>query len=281
MSWLLEISHVSRYTYDVAVSASYNEARMTPVTDLHQTTVSAQVTVTPTPAETLRYWDYWGAQVVAFDVHEPHHQLVVTSRALVETEPVPAPGQSLDWEELAGQSTRDAFDEFLAPTAYTPADPALAGRAAVLCDGLSPAAAGLAVCTWVHGAMTYRAGATAVHTSALEALASGQGVCQDYVHVALVLLRAAGLPARYVSGYLHPDADPTVGTAAVGESHAWVEIFTGEWWGYDPTNALAIGHRHVGVARGRDYADVAPLRGVFSGGCRSVVEVDVTVTRLR
>lgn len=281
MSWRLEISHVSRYRYDVAVSASYNEARMTPVTDLHQTTVSAEVTVSPAPSGLLRYWDYWGAHVVAFDVHEPHRELVVTSRAVVETEPVQPASLAPGWDALRAEGTRDAFDEFLAPTAYAPADPALGRRAAELSAGRAPGEAALAICEWVHGAMTYRAGATAVHTSAVQALGSGEGVCQDYAHVALVLLRAAGLPARYVSGYLHPDADAVVGVTAVGQSHAWVEVYTGEWWGHDPTNALPIGPRHVGVARGRDYADVAPLRGLYSGDASSEVAVHVAVTRLR
>jgi transglutaminase-like putative cysteine protease len=90
-----------------------------------------------------------------------------------------------------------------------------------------------------------------------------------------------GIPARYVSGYLHPSRDPAVGEARAGESHAWVEAWTGTWWGVDPTNLEPIGHRHVAIARGRDYADVAPMRGVHSGGGEATLTVEVTSTRVR
>ena len=90
-----------------------------------------------------------------------------------------------------------------------------------------------------------------------------------------------GVPARYVSGYLHSQKDADIGDQVAGESHAWIEAWTGDWWGFDPTNNQEIGHRHVGVARGRDYADVAPLRGVHSGGGEATLEVEVNLTRLR
>jgi transglutaminase-like putative cysteine protease len=103
-------------------------------------------------------------------------------------------------------------------------------------------------------------------------------VCQDIAHVAIGALRAAGIPARYVSGYLHPSEDPAIGETVVGESHAWVEWFCGSWHGFDPTNLLEIGERHVQVGRGRDYSDVAPLRGIYAGpnGSRLFVEVEIT-----
>jgi transglutaminase-like putative cysteine protease len=84
-----------------------------------------------------------------------------------------------------------------------------------------------------------------------------------------------------VSGYLHTEEDAPIGSRVAGESHAWIEAWTGDWWGFDPTNNIEIGHRHVGVARGRDYADVAPLRGVHSGGGEAMLEVEVNLTRLR
>ena len=93
-----------------------------------------------------------------------------------------------------------------------------------------------------------------VHTSANEAYADGAGVCQDFAHLALALAKSVGLPSRYVSGYFHPEEDATIGEEITGESHAWVEVWTGKWWGYDPTNDCPVGERHVAVGRGRDYA---------------------------
>ena len=122
-------------------------------------------------------------------------------------------------------------------------------------------------------------GVTGVHSTAAEAWAVRKGVCQDITHIALGALRAVGIPARYVSGYLHPKPDAEIGETVAGESHAWVEWFCGEWRGFDPTNLIDIGDRHVIVGRGRDYNDVAPLRGVYAGPYGSKLFVTVEITR--
>jgi transglutaminase-like putative cysteine protease len=105
-------------------------------------------------------------------------------------------------------------------------------------------------------------------------------VCQDFAHVTLAMLRAVGLPARYVSGYLHPAAEAEVGETMTGESHAWVEFWAGNWVAADPTSLAEVGARHVLLARGRDYADVRPLSGVYSGPAAEHFGVTVEVTRL-
>jgi transglutaminase-like putative cysteine protease len=131
-----------------------------------------------------------------------------------------------------------------------------------------------------HERVAYRSGSTGVATSALQAWQQGSGVCQDIAHVTCALLRSVGLPAAYVSGYLHPRVDAEVGTASTGESHAWVEVWLGGWWAYDPTNRIPAGERHVVVGRGRDYGDVPPLKGLYSGGGSQRLGVSVEVTRL-
>ena len=118
-----------------------------------------------------------------------------------------------------------------------------------------------------------------MHSLATEAWNTKIGVCQDFAHVTLGALRAVGIPARYVSGYLHPAKEPKIGEKVVGESHAWVEWFSGDWYGYDPTNMLEIAERHVLIARGRDYRDVSPLRGVYAGAGANGVFVTVEITR--
>ncbi len=146
--------------------------------------------------------------------------------------------------------------------------------------GRTPDEAVVAAADWVHREMDYVPGTTGVHTSAVDAWAERQGVCQDYAHLTLVLLRSMGIPSRYVSGYLHPKPDAAVDETVAGESHAWVEAWTGAWWGYDPTNAVAVNEQHVSVGIGRDYADVPPLKGIFSGGRATDLEVVVEITRL-
>jgi transglutaminase-like putative cysteine protease len=281
MTWRLEVVHTTTYNYSAPVQSSYNEIRMTPITDLHQTTGTMSFTTEP-KAPTRRYWDYWGTQVMEFDLTEPHERLMLKSSAVVETEDAAPPVRGATWQDLDSVATRDAHAELLASTPYTARDEELAEMATSTAAKYDdPVDAVLAVMAWVNESMTYQSGVTGVRTSAAEAWQSRQGVCQDFAHVALVVLRTMGVPARYVSGYLHSQKTPAIGVKAVGESHAWIEAWTGDWWGFDPTNNVEIGPRHVGVARGRDYADVAPVRGVHAGGGGAKLDVEVTLTRLR
>ena len=131
----------------------------------------------------------------------------------------------------------------------------------------------------IGDAVEYMPGVTGVHSTASEAWPARQGVCQDIAHITLGALRSVGIPARYVSGYLHPNDHAEVGAPTVGESHAWVEWFAGDWQGFDPTNGIEIGDRHVLVGRGRDYNDVPPLRGVYAGPHKGDLHVQVLITR--
>lgn len=275
----LRVRHDTGYRYDTEVSRSYNEARLTPVTDLVQTTLEARVLTRP-DCRQQRYWDYWGTQVTAFDLHVPHDELEVQATSVVDTGPPVEPEDVPTWSLYAGGPVRDRHVEMLTPTGRTTADEEMAALAQQTVAGLGPYAAARAIADAVRDRVAYRPGTTGVATSATEAWALGQGVCQDITHVALAMMRAAGLPARYVSGYLHPSRDAQVGETVAGESHAWVEVWLGDWWGYDPTNAVAAGERHVVVARGRDYGDVTPLKGVYSGGGSQRLGVTVEVTRL-
>jgi len=281
MAWRLRISHVTGFTYDGSAAASYNEARMTPMTLPHQITLFSQVEVAPTAAaSTWRYIDYWGSQVTVFDLQRLHQQLKVSATCLVETgepSPVAAP---LDWAGLRSQSTVDSWAELLAATERTRIDEALVAKAHEIAADAPPREAALAISTWVRQEVAYVPGSTGVHTGAQDAWELRKGVCQDIAHLTAGMLRAVGLPARYVSGYLHPKPNAQVGETVEGQSHAWIEWWCGGWEGYDPTNGVPTGPRHVVVARGRDYADVTPLKGVYHGAPASHLGVSVEVTRL-
>ena len=282
MSWRLQVHHTTGYHYAGEVVSSYNEARITPLTDTEQLTIDAMVEITPS-ARSYRYWDYWGCLVHAFDVHVPHTRLVVTGRSLVETseqtDPLGDPGAT--WESLGRSATCDRYDELLSPTAYVPfASDRVAAQAGELRAAGSPHEAALAASAWVRDTLVYERGITRVSTSAIESWDAGHGVCQDFVHLTLAMLRAMGIPCRYVSGYLHPKADAAIGTTVAGESHAWVEWWAGEWVRFDPTNGIPVGQRHVVVGRGRDYADVSPLKGIYSGGAAGDLQVTVELTRV-
>jgi transglutaminase-like putative cysteine protease len=279
MSWRLLIEHRTHVSYDGSARASYNEARMTPVTLGGQTVHQAQLW-TDAQVPVWSYRDYWGTQVSAFDVQAPHDDLLITARALVETSP-PAPAPpALNWPELARAAGGGRLAEFAAPTPRTTVSAALADMARQNTSGLDPAGAAAAIADWVHEHVTYMPGTTGVQTSAQEACDQGQGVCQDIAHLAVALLRSIGLPARYVSGYLFPVTDAEPGHEVTGQSHAWIEYWAGQWTACDPTNRAVVGLRHVVVAAGRDYADVPPLKGIYHGAPSSTMDVAVTLTRL-
>ena len=279
MSWRIRVVHTTGYVYDAPVTRSFNEARLTPRADSRQNVILNRVETVPA-TRSYRYTDYWGTAVTAFDLHAPHTELEVTGSSVVETEPFAEPTEELSWDDLRRGPIVDRFDEMLSPTSYVPRDRKLATVARQLSRGEEPAKAVVRAAEWVHKEMDYIAGTTSVHTSALQAFAERRGVCQDYAHLTLVLLRSMGIPSRYVSGYLHPKPGAEIGETVAGQSHAWVEAWTGQWWGYDPTNNLAVNEQHVSVGVGRDYADVPPLKGVFSGGGSTDLEVVVEVTRL-
>lgn len=283
-SWRLAIRHRTGFQYAGKVVSSYNEARMTPRNEARQAVLDARVEVWP-PARTFRYEDYWGSVVTAFDLHSPHDALEVTAISTVETLPagdlLPADG-GLGWAELAEPEHVDRWHEFLLPSPRTALDDDLRtvardARAA----HHTPHAAALALCERVRDEIEYAAGVTGVQTDAVQAWAQRKGVCQDFSHLVVGLLREAGVPARYVSGYLHPDPQAVVGENVVGQSHAWVEWWVGRWTAYDPTNGIPVGERHVAVGRGREYGDVPPLKGLYSGPANTGQGIEVSITRLR
>ena len=277
----MSIRHVTEYRYGSPVAASYNEARLTPLTTLTQTTVDSRVAVEPA-AHVSRYWDYWGTLVHAFDVHMPHTEMVVTGTSIVErAAPVAPPSPDVGWDVVQSEEIKDQHCEFLTSSAWVPQDADLIEvGAGIRAAAATPRDAVEAVSEWVHGQLEYEPGTTTVSTSAVEAWRSGRGVCQDFVHLSLAVLRAAGVPARYVSGYLHPHREPEIGVTTLGQSHAWVEGWVGDWLGFDPTNLVEIAERHVLVARGRDYGDVPPVKGIYSGVASQESTVTVELTRL-
>jgi transglutaminase-like putative cysteine protease len=280
MSWRLRVRHTTVYEYEGIVHASYNEARISPLDTSHQFTLEHRVEVGP-PANIYRYRDYWGTRVHAFDIHHEHTRLVVTGTSVVETaERTPSADTSVGWDAIDAPGLTDRFFEFLTPTGFTRPDESVLGLATVLRAEPAPADAVLAVGSWLRDRIEYEPGATSVSTTAAEVLRAGRGVCQDFVHVGLAALRAAGIPARYVSGYLYPETAGGVGDTHQGQSHAWLEAWAGDWHPVDPTSGADVAERHVLVARGRDYSDVAPLKGVYHGGPSRGLTVNVELTRV-
>ena len=277
----LRIRHVTGFHYGGAVTASYNEARMLPVSFDGQLVIASHLDIAPVNAH-HSHFDYWGTRVTSFEILQPHRELSITATSVVEVRSRAQQAGGAGWSELAAaaeSSTRTV--EQLAQTRLTsPPDEVAAIAVEIARERTDPFVAAREICLAIRDAVEYESGVTGVHSSAADAWAHRKGVCQDIAHLALGALRAVGIPARYVSGYLHPRADAEVGETVRGESHAWVEWFTGDaWQGFDPTNGVDIEDRHVLIGRGRDYSDVPPLRGVYAGPFGSTLFVTVDITK--
>ena len=276
----LRVRHVTGYRYEGEVAASYNEARMLPDSSNEQFVLYSNLEIAPVSSH-HNYVDYWGTRVSSFEVLTPHKELSLTANSLVELRPLNHVQHPVGWKDLAELRFRStSFVEHSEQTKLTDPPADVAALAAEIAGRSSePCVAALEIAATIGDAMQYVQGVTGVHSTAKDAWADKRGVCQDITHIVLGALRSVGIPARYVSGYLHPVADAEIGQTIAGESHAWVEWYCGEWRGYDPTNLIDIGGRHVTVGRGRDYNDVAPLRGVYAGPFGSQLFVKVEITR--
>ncbi len=277
----LRIKHVTGFTYGGEVTASYNEARMLPTSGDGQLVLSSKLEILPISAHHT-YVDYWGSRVSSFEILTPHKELSLSATSLVEVRAREHPEHVVGWDELATAAERATeYVEQRKQTKLTaPPQEVIAIAKKIAEAAPDPSEAALAISRKVGESVEYMQGVTGVHTTAAEAWEHRKGVCQDIAHLAIGALRAVGIPARYVSGYLHPKPNAEIGETVAGESHAWLEWFCGgDWRGFDPTNQIDIGDRHVTVGHGRDYNDVPPLRGVYAGPFKSQLFVKVEITR--
>jgi transglutaminase-like putative cysteine protease len=282
----LDIRYLTRFRYAAAISESQNELRACPATDHRQALVHYHVTTEPA-SRVSSYLDYWGTRVDTFGVRERHRSLEVVAEATVETQVPVRPEVPVPTAALRDARFRDTHLEFLQPSPHVSWSAEVAGAAHEVASGVADDVVDLAQAVHDRVAdLEYRTGVTEVGVSVDEVFATGGGVCQDFAHLAAAMLRALGVPARYVSGYLFTADDATGEDVADDEvevqTHAWVEaaIPNWGWFALDPTNKQHVGERHVTIGRGRDYDDVAPLRGVFVGEQRHELDVSVSMRRL-
>lgn len=304
---VLAVRHVTDYTYDASVEWAHHAACLAPRDTPWQRVRGWRLAITPapdgwalssglgTPALDIgeverRLWqDPWGNRHLVFGHARVHEHLRVESRFEVELQPRPAadPQRGPAWEAVAEllryQAGRalQAADEFALASPFAAPDATLAVYARrAFPRGRLLAAGGVALMRQIHTDLRYRPHSTTVATRAADALAQRSGVCQDFAHVFIAACRALGLAARYVSGYLLTRPAPgTTRLVGADASHAWAELWCPEqgWLALDPTNNIPADLDHVTLAWGRDYADVAPLRGVVRGGGEATLRVGVTV----
>jgi transglutaminase-like putative cysteine protease len=277
----LAVRHETRFTYAALVTHGMSEARVVPRVTPTQAVHSAEVTVEPRPDDRSEYLDFFGNQVVYLAVARPHTVLTVTATAEVDVVPAtPGPAADEPWDS-AGRPPPELV-QYVVGSPLVSADGAVAAYARESFPPGRPLREAVSDLTdRIHADFVYRPGVTTVLTPVSEVMARRRGVCQDFAHLEIACLRSLGLPARYVSGHIESGRDNGDGPVGAGASHAWcaVAISDGTWLDLDPTNRKVAPPAHVTLAWGRDYSDVAPLKGVVftEGGHR--LSVTVTVTR--
>jgi transglutaminase-like putative cysteine protease len=277
------IRHLTKFRYETPVSESVMETRMHPRNEANQRCLTFHLAVSPR-CRAFSYRDYLGNHVHHFDIPGQHSQLVIIAEALVDLQtPVPLPA-SLDseaWDELDALVRDGDYWEMLLPSEFAKPTASLLKLAAQLNvrrrdDPLSMLRE---LNSALYSSFEYALKSTRVDSPIDDAIRTRQGVCQDFAHIMIALVRTLNIPCRYVSGYLHRRVEDH-DRSAEDATHAWVEALLPRlgWVGFDPTNHLIAADRHVRTAIGRDYADVPPTKGIFRGKTASELSVAVRVT---
>ncbi len=278
------IRYLTEYRYREPVTDNLNALRVKPATTQHQRVDDFGVRVDP-ESRLHQHLDYYGTTVIEFGISKPHEQLAIDVRARVATTPPGAPPET-DWQPAETREYATHAGEYRLVFGEEP-DNGVVDELVGLSRAATPAATLVSVAELIPERFEYRPGVTYVGSTVEDLLEAGAGVCQDFAHLALVLLRRHGLAARYVSGYLFaPPADDETADSAEVDTHAWVEALIPApdgaepvWVAADPTNRGLAGERHVKIGHGRHYSDVPPVKGVYRGGATAELDASVRMTR--
>ena len=280
---IYSVRHTTTFRYEPAVRESLMEVRLQPRSDGEQRCLSFALDVEPA-ASIMQYRDFTGNTVHHFDIAGSHAQVRVTAQSAVEVQSVAAPraSNSGDWADLDALVAGDDHWEMLLPSHFAQSNTPLEQLAKDIgCERRgNPLALLTELNETIYKLFAYVPNSTKVDSPIQEALQTRQGVCQDFAHIMIALVRRLRVPCRYVSGYMFHRDETEKDRSLEGASHAWVEALVPGlgWVAFDPTNNLVGGDRHIRVAIGRDYADVPPTRGVYKGEAQSELSVAVTVS---
>ncbi len=282
----LDIRYQMHFAYDTPIWESQNEIRVRPRSDGLQQVLTRRLVTAPT-AKVMAYIDYWGTTVHHVGVREPHLAFEIVAEAAVETSEPPPLTAAPPVGSLFEERFQLGHAQFLAPsnhTRWTPEIEALAVAATRDCVTVPEQVDALVDET--RRLVRYQSGSTDIGISLDALVEGGAGVCQDFAHLNIGLARSIGIPARYVSGYLFAqdetvDAETTEAAVSV-QTHAWVEVAVPGhgWYAIDPTNGGLVADKHAVIGHGRDYDDVAPVRGVYVGTATPTVQAEVLIARM-
>jgi transglutaminase-like putative cysteine protease len=273
------IKHITRYTYPSTVIDSANQVMLFPIDDEQQEVKKHELIITHRPAVEV-FTDYFGNKVGIFSVIKPHTQLTIESliEVIIQDAKLPDNGMlsATQWENLALIREQFPYMDFMLLENCDSYDEIAAVVKSLMNDTITPAAIAAEMSAFVYTNFEYKKGITSVETQVDEIWKLKAGVCQDFAHILLVMLRIVGIPARYVSGYICPKNHELRGE---GATHAWVEAYIPfhGWLGFDPTNNCIAGDRHVRLAIGRSFTDCTPVKGTYKGSSEHMLEVSVTI----
>jgi transglutaminase-like putative cysteine protease len=290
---IFDVSHRTTYSYGKPVLQSEHLVHLTPGSGPRQTVLRHSLLIEPAPSANIALEDYFGNSSAILTIDDEHSEFVIHARSTVEVHErtPPMPALSAPWEEVAGKARRGNGEldvdvlQFVSASRHTRIVPeAIDYARPSFAPGRPILAAALDLTQRIYRDFTFDSTATDISTPVSHVLQERRGVCQDFAHLALTCIRAFGLPARYVSGYLLTRAPPGMEKLKGADaSHAWIAVWAPEvgWVEFDPTNGIMPAREHIAVAYGRDYDDVSPISGVLLGGSAQEIDVAVDVTVAR
>jgi len=274
-----KIQHITRYTYDGMVRDSANQIILFPIVDVNQDVLKHDLTITGNPLVDTHI-DYYGNEVGSFTYIESHNRMVINSEVLVTTHAKELPNDAIpaaeQWQKLSALENIVPYIDFLKHDYFDSLPDLIAVIEREKQAGATPYQTALRFCDYVYRNFEYLPGVTTVETTIDEVLQLKAGVCQDFAHLLVLMLRLLNIPARYISGYICPNHN---GMRGEGATHAWAEVYLPDygWLGIDPTNNCVANETHVRLAVGRNFSDCSPVKGVYKGSWGHKLEVKVSV----
>lgn len=288
-----KVKHVTEYTYQEPVGLCHNRLCLTPLSGMAQSCLSSTIDILPQPEEFYTRTDFFGNSLAFFSSYKDHEQLKITSTSEVELSSRPEPDEALRspilWREvrqIISLQGKDLYDivQYILPSRFIPRSEVIEKFSEdCFAEDATMWSACNALMTKIYKTIEFKPGFTTINTPVETVVKAKKGVCQDFAHLMISCLRNKGLAARYVSGYIEtlppPGKKKLVGSDA---SHAWVSVYFPSigWVEFDPTNCLLPSFKHIIVAYGRDYHDVAPIKGIVFSSGKQNLKVMVDVTRL-
>ncbi len=273
------IKHITRYTYSSSVIDSANQVILFPIDDEQQEVKKHELTISFQPTVEI-FTDYFGNKVGIFSVIRPHNELTIQSEIEVIIHEIALPGDSqpsaMQWEYLSSIKEQSPYMDFLSQRPSNSFEQLSMELSSMKDESTTPFAFARNISSFIYDHFEYKKGITSVESDVDEIWELKAGVCQDFAHLMLVMLRISGIPARYVSGYICPKNHELRGE---GATHAWVEAYIPfhGWIGLDPTNNCFVSDRHVRLAIGRSFSDCTPVKGTYKGSSEHKLEVSVSI----